>query len=357
MHSILYITAFTLLASCHPRNHSEASNNHSNQKSIITTCDTVSEIGNNIMLVFQDKKGNYWFGSWKEGLYQYNGKHILHYTTQHGLPANRIEEIKEDKLGNVYFNTVNGIIKYDGEFFTQLMVSNTKGNWKLEPNDVWFKNGWDSGKVYRYDGRYLYLLELPKTNIGDDFLLKNQVAANPYTVYHIYTDSKGNIWFGTAMLGTCRYNGNSFHWISEEDVTELHHGPSNGVRSIIEDKDGYFWFNSMYKYKVYGIPTDTIWYKREKNIGSVDGNINSPLWEYLSITRDNNNELWIATYMDGVWRYNGETITHYTLKEGLNNVSLFTIYKDHEGTIWLGTHENGAYTFNGETFEKFKPIH
>ena len=26
---------------------------------------------------------------------------------------------------------------------------------------------------------------------------------------------------------------------------------SNGVRSIIEDKEGYFWFNSQYRYKVY----------------------------------------------------------------------------------------------------------
>jgi len=47
-------------------------------------------------------------------------------------------------------------------------------------------------------------------------------------------------------------NGITVDWIVEEDVTELHDGPSNGVSSIIEDKDGCFWFSRNYRCKVYG---------------------------------------------------------------------------------------------------------
>ena len=32
----------------------------------------VEELSNNLMLVYQDKKHNYWFGSWGEGLYKYD---------------------------------------------------------------------------------------------------------------------------------------------------------------------------------------------------------------------------------------------------------------------------------------------
>jgi len=75
----------------------------------------------------------------------------------------------------------------------------------------------------------------------------------------------------------------------------------------------------------------------------------------LSIAKDNNNELWIATYRDGVWLYDGKNISHYSVKDGSKDITLFYIYKDNNGNLWLGTHEAGAYKFNGKTFEKFRP--
>lgn len=308
--------------------------------------DTVKELGNNIMLVYQDKKNNYWFGSWEDGLYRYDGKTIIHFTTKNGLPHNRIEEIKEDKAGNIYVNTSKGISKFDGQNFTTLSVANSDNEWKLEPNDLWFRQGCDSGFVYRYDGNSLYKLQSPQHSKYSD----------SYAVYSIYKDSKGNVWFGTNPLGVFRYNGKSVDWITESDVTELHDGPANGVRSIIEDKDGYFWFNSMYRYKVYGNNTDRqTFYSREKSIGSLDGKTNGNLNEYLSITKDNNNELWIATYTDGIWHYDGKEIIYYPVKSGTKDITVFSIYKDNAGHMWLGTHENGVYKFNGQTFERFKP--
>lgn len=204
------------------------------------------------------------------------------------------------------------------------------------------------GKVYRYDGKVLHRLQFPVTKLGPTY-------SHPHAIYTIYKDSKGNIWFGTAALGACRYNGKSFDWISEDDVTELHYGPSNGVRSIIEDKDGYFWFNSAYRYDVYGKGNSQkhTFYSREKSIGNLDGSPDSDLWEYLSIARDNNNELWIATYANGVWRYDGKKTAYYPVQSGGEDITLFSIYKDNKGDLWLGSHENGAYKFNGKTFERF----
>ncbi|MCB0749954.1 MAG: hypothetical protein KDC52_00620, partial [Ignavibacteriae bacterium] len=65
--------------------------------------DTVTGTGNNIMVIYQDKKHVYWFGSWETGVYRYDGKTLINYTTKHGLPNNRIDEIKEDGSGNIYF--------------------------------------------------------------------------------------------------------------------------------------------------------------------------------------------------------------------------------------------------------------
>lgn len=317
---------------------------------IILSGDTIKELGKNIMLVYQDTKNNYWFGSWETGVYKYDGRTLINYTTKHGLYTNRVDDIKEDKAGNLYFSGMNPnstITKFDGKSFTNITAT-PSNEWKLEADDLWIKNSYqDKRKVYRFDGNTLYELTIPKPpNLN-----------NPFEVYSIYRDLKGNIWFGTNPVGVCRYDGKSFEWITDEDVTEFRSGGANGVRSITEDKNGDFWFNVENRYSVYDSATlkSNRFYTRQKSLGSLDGKNTSGLNEYLSTVRDNDNNLWFVTYRDGVWKYDGERITHYLVQEQSKSIKLFSIYKDNNGDLWLGTHENGAYKFNGKAFEKFAP--
>jgi ligand-binding sensor domain-containing protein len=164
------------------------------------------------------------------------------------------------------------------------------------------------------------------------------------------------MWFGSNPVGVCRYDGKSFDWITEEDVTEFRNEGANGVRSVVEDQNGDFWFNTEYRYEVYGtVSSDSgRFYTRHESIGGLDGKVDSNLDEYLSSTIDDSGNLWFVTYLDGVWKYDGTKITHYPIKAESNPIALFSIYKDNNGELWLGTHENGAYTFNGTSFEKFE---
>ncbi|MEQ8241440.1 MAG: two-component regulator propeller domain-containing protein, partial [Cyclobacteriaceae bacterium] len=202
--------------------------------------------------------------------------------------------------------------------------------------------------------------KIPKIKIGQEYISKYPNNPNPYAVYCIYTDSKENIWFGTATLGAFRFNGKSFDWINEDDVTELNDGPANGVRSIIEDKNGDFWFNSAYRYTIYDTNSmfnnqqdKSTFYNRIESIGSLDGDKNNNFTEYLSIAKDNNNDLWFVTYYDGIWKYDGIKITHYPVHINSKNITLFSIYNDNKGNLWLRTHEHGLLKLNGETFEQF----
>lgn len=325
------------------------------------TENTVKHPTSNVMAIYQDSKGVYWFGSHQTGLYQYDGKTIVHHNTENGLPSNRVEAIKEDKQGNILVNTSVGLYKYDGRQFLKIPEASTLATvWQLEPNDLWFKSP-TNGHVYRYDGRYVFNLELPKTPIGEAYIAKYHYPTNPYDVYCTYKDSKGHIWFGTAMLGALRYNGLDFDWILEPDVTELHDGPSNGVRSIIEDKEGYFWFNTDYKYSISDTKaTDNsvpkpAFYNRIKSIGSVDGNKYGDLNEYLSIIKDKHGQLWTAFYIHGVWMHDGQKTKHFPVQVNGQNIPIYCLYEDNKGNIWLGTHEHGAFKFNGQAFEPFIP--
>ena len=118
------------------------------------------------------------------------------------------------------------------------------------------------------------------------------------------------------------------------------------------------WFcNTQYRYNIYPGEKEKglINYKREKGIEGLKVANGSDFIYYLSIIEDNNRDLWMATYDEGVWRYDGKKIIHYPIKDGSKNITLFSVYKDKHGELWLGTHETGAYKFNGKTFEKFKP--
>ena len=321
---------------------------HKVKTDIIVKGDIVAELGKSIMLIYQDKNNNYWFGSWETGVYKYDGKELVNYTTKHGLLNNKIDEIKEDQLGNIYFvsaNASSAISKFNGTSFTTLKAV-PSDDWILESTDMWFKYSYgNTGKVYRYDGITLFELQLPKP----------PNLSNPFDVYSIYTDRKGNIWFGTNPVGVCRFDGKSFEWITEEDLTEFRNGGANGVRSITEDKNGDFWFNTENRYSIYDSTTlkSDKFYTRHESIGGLDGKKDSDLDEYLSTVRDHNNNLWFVTYRDGVWKYDGKNITHYVIQDNSKDITLFSIYKDNKGDLWLGTHENGAYKFNGKTFEKF----
>lgn len=343
----LYLLLFTsILSSC------KGQNTPPQQAVATPVADTLNALSNNIMTVYQDKQNHYWFASWEDGLYHYDGKTVQHFTTQNGLPHNRVEEVQEDQSGNLLFNTSGGLCLFDGQKI-RVLEPEESNSWILQPNDLWFKSLQFDGKVYRYDGKILHRLPLPTSEMGEAWMAKRNDVLDPHAIYTIYKDHQGHIWFGTAAAGACRFNGKSFDWISEDDVTEFHDGPSNGVRSIIEDKDGCFWFNSAYRYCLNEQANQTF-YIREKSIGSLDGLPSSDLWEYLSIARDDNQNLWMATYRNGVWRYDGKEITHFPIQEEGKDINLFYIYKDRQGILWLGTHKNGVYRFNGRSFERFK---
>ena len=345
---LLFLSILTLLTSCNGQtSNQEKSTEQFDEQSV--KGDIVKELGSSIMVIYQDKKDVYWFGSWETGVYKYDGKTLVNYTTKHGLPNNRIDEIQEDESGNIYFTFLSPnstIVKFDGNKFTAL-TSVPSNNWQLKSTDMWFRHSYSNEKVYRYDGITLYELVFPKP----------PELPNRFEIYSIYKDQKGSIWFGTNPVGVCRYDGKSFDWITEEDVTEFRNNEgANGVRSITEDKNGDFWFNTENRYSIYDSTTlkSDKFYTRHESIGSLDGKNTRGLNEYLSTVRDNENNLWFVTYRDGVWKYDGTKITHYPIQENSKQIPLFSIYKDNNGDLWLGTHENGAYKFNGTTFEKFK---
>lgn len=332
----------------------------------------VSNLSDATLIIYQDKKNNYWYGSNGQGVYKYDGKTLVQFTMNDGLISNQIWGIQEDKSGHIYFDTQEGISKFDGLAFISLKEDqHSSKEWKSYPTDLWFKGNWNVNGPYRYDGKTLHHLEFPKNKLEAEYYKQFPNAPwSPYGIYTIYKDNKANIWFGTSNFGIYRYNPmtKSLSWMYEEHLSLVEGGGSFGIRSIYEDKRGRFWIcNTLNRYLIYpddsaGKELHLIKYKKEKGIEQIKTQGGKDILYYMSIIEDNNQVLWMATYNQGVWRYDphhpkgkNENITHYTVKDGSKEVKLFSIYKDRQGSLWLGTHDAGAYKFSGKEFEKFKP--
>lgn len=325
----------------------------------------VAELDKAIWMILRAKNNDHWFGSDGQGVFRYDGKVLTQFTTKDGLAHDQVRGIQEDHAGNIYITTNGGFSKFDGKKFTTLpVVDGSEDDWKLSTNDLWFS----AGAPYRYDGKSLYRLKLPTKKKGEEWNAKYPREkfprrSSPYDVYSLYKDNKGNMWFGTGVAGVRRYDGKSFAWIDDEAVTEFHNGPSNGVRSIIEDKEGIFWLcTTQFRYDIYGITSaksdeqtkvsGDMKYRQLPGIGSLDEK-DPDFNEYLSAVKDEMGDLWIASYGGGVFRYDGRKLTHYPVMEGENVITIVSIYRDKQGDLWLGTHEHGAMKFNGKTFERF----
>ncbi len=310
----------------------------------------ISELGKSVMYVFQAKNDDYWFGSNDRGVFRYDGSVIVNFTTRDGLCSDRIRGIQEDKSGNIYFTTYEGISKFDGKSFTTLSVStsSTPTNWKKQADDLWFVGPPDAGVVFRYDGNSLYRLEFPKTKLGDEHFAKMprskfpNAIYSPYDVYCILKDRKGDLWFGSTCIGVCRYDGMSFDWLTDKTLLEA------PVRSILEDKKGNFWFTYTGHASFDG-------FRAVNGFDKLQDRTEGKIVDGMSIIEDKNGSLWTAALRAGAFKYDGEQRVHYPIKDGSTAIEVFAVYMDNRGDLWLGTHNGGAYKFNGKTFEKFRP--
>lgn len=328
----------------------------------MTKGEIVADIDPNYGSVFQDKENNYWFSGGGQGVYRYDGKTIIRFTTKDGLPSDHVGGIQQHApTGDIILITSNGFSRFDGHAFNTMSVADaSKSEWKLQPDDLWFPAGQDTGAVYRYDGKVMHRLTFPKTAAGDAAELPRDKYPNakysPYDVYIIFRDSRGHVWFGTAVLGACRYDGKSFAWLAKPAI-EL---DNFGTRSIIEDRDGKFWFSStLNRYAINAEPAPThnkrgdvaIKYHTEPGVGEGKDAFSV----YMSAVKDKNGDLWVATLGAGVFRYDGTKMTQYPVAFEGEMMFGISIYRDRQDNLWLCSQKDGVYRFNGERFERFKP--
>jgi signal transduction histidine kinase/DNA-binding response OmpR family regulator len=68
---------------------------------------------------------------------------------------------------------------------------------------------------------------------------------------------------------------------------------------------------------------------------------------------DRHGNLWFGTQGGGVSKYDGDSIIHFTTREGLSQNRIRCILEDRHGNLWFGTNSRGVSMFDGKTITHY----
>ncbi len=282
--------------------------------------------------IFQDSKGNLWFGTNVYDLMKYDGDTLIYITDKEAFSGGRVTGIAEDRDGNLWFSTAHGLSKYDGKSFVTFTEKEGLLNaeiWSLiidSKGIFWI--GQNEG-LSRFDGQAFRNIPIPKPQVKEPNTI---YSANRIT--GIAEDKAGNLWLGTDGFGICKYDGQSFtHFTTEQGLAD------NTISELMIDTRGRLWIGTYWG----GLSMfDGEKFTNFTREGVISGE------EVGAFFEDSNGDIWFGVENNGVYKYDGDTFTHFYQESGLNG-SILSIYKDREGRFWFGGW-GGLFRFDGQSF-------
>lgn len=319
----------------------------------LTDADGLSQ--STIFATIQDRLGYLWFGT-IDGLNRYDGYEFKVYsnetTDSTSISDNFISALHEDSEGYIWVGTVNGYLnKFDRrtEVFERFYLNNFFENLE-EP----------SGSFYGYP------------------LAFSRNQANSVTT--ITEDRDGYLWIGTWGNGIIRFDRKT------ESGIHIYHDPrnsksmmSNRVSDILVDSRDEIWvasfggglnkLNSDYlqiENKDLQESLSFIHYcHHEKNKFSLNDN------KVICLFEDKEQCLWIGTFLGGLNKLDSDNkklapdkarFKHYKnifgKENSLSDNTVMSIEQDFDGYLWIGTFGRGIdrFDFHSETFKHFSKV-
>lgn len=169
----------------------------------------------------------------------------------------------------------------------------------------------------------------------------NSLDAN--NVFSICKTTSGDLWIGTTS-GLLRYNRDT------DDFTRMPELANMFVYKILEDFSGNLWLatysNGVFRYDVNK--------KEWKNfIFHKNDSTSLPYDKVISICEDSRKRLWFMTQGAGFCCFNpeNESFTRFDMSKGFPSNIIYRMVEDNRGNLWLTTN-NGLVCFNPETDDK-----
>ena len=289
------------------------------------------ENANNVYCITSDYEQNIWIGT-RSGLFQFRDEGFVSFNKEDGLKNAFIHGIAVDKNNNVWFGTAGaGLYKYDNKQFINYSTSNG-----LSGNII-------SGVILDSLNR-LWIA----TDKGLCYQANNKISISTVVskdmVYCLFLDNKNSLWLGLKDKIARIENINKY---PKSNVTYFNLPLPVSISdfqmsSICQDANGTIYMASflggLFMYdgkeikditKLYGLQTRTI----------------------VDVIVSANNYLFVAT-LDGIYVVNldNKSVEKITEDDGLSSNLVYSLFiTDNGQTLWAGTNQ-GANKIDLQTF-------
>lgn len=290
--------------------------------------------GNGIYAVTIDDQGNIWIGSYSGGVSvairaSYSTRILKHQRgNQHSLANNNVNGIEEDRNGNLWFATDNGISILDESANTWhhvLQGTVVVTLCRVQSGHVWAGTYGDGVYLLDQKGKLLQHLTRQKQELTTNY------------IFSIRQDPDGDIWVGG-------HNG----WLMLLDK-EGQHKQTYDIK----------WIHSIeiLARKQVGVATVNGFYLVNKATNTVKSYASFPEFQHqnasayiISMLFNEDQTVWLGTEGGGLNLYNldtGETRT-FSTGEGLPSDDVYSLQKDARGRLWMSTGKGLALMDNYE---------
>ena len=321
------------------------------------------------------------------------------WTADTGLPQNIIRGIVQTPDGYLWVATLNGVARFDGVRFTIFDKSNTPG---IEANrfaemvkgtngDLWLYT--ENGAATRHHQNEFHTLgEAEGVPIGSAHGLTNDSHGNIYVLrdekIFEWNEGRGRFepaagneeirykglnWGGTGFWGThgqtlyCFVHGK----FSVHDVPS--YMPLSNVNKVAAGADGAIWLElpdgkfARYfedKWEIYSEPVETPFVGRKSSWkASINNHLDRFVFfpsgeaergiRYNTIVQDNENNDWIGSEGQGLFRIQQQTIHVYSVAQGLASANVYPVLRDSRGDMWVGSWPAGLTQFHEGTLKTY----
>lgn len=298
--------------------------------------------------VFQDSHKFIWFAT-DAGAVRFDGSKFLTFTKRDGLNTSKIIRIKEDSFGRVWITNWDGSLNF---FFQNKIYNAANAPFldSLRPNDPFhdfFED--DDRTIYFYNAMY-EIFALDKNNhvrkfdkVREHFLenlcypngskvtgpfnrtvFKSRAELYIFNLYKIRKNIKGEylLWSAMGILKVKK---------PFEDPVLADSSDDAFIRASCNKKD-YFYI-LLHDKKIFK-------YKDDKRIDSIPTpfSIRYSMSRINSLLVDNDGLFWIGTFDEGVsCASKNHVLRHFDIRQAN------TIIQDHENNIWISSATDGVY--------------
>ncbi|MFH1527272.1 MAG: two-component regulator propeller domain-containing protein [Bacteroidota bacterium] len=314
---------------------------------------------------FRDGSNRLWIGT-----YEYQGLFMLEKDRQgerqihrfineednpQSLSMDRIRWIYEDRKKNIWIGTEDGLNKLPAakpfvqfKFFPlrKISLGGRVVSGIIEGRDSLLWVGFAGSGFDKINLRNNLIQHFNNNPDNSNSLNENDVTA-------IFEDSFGKIWIGTTHSGLNSFDPetSSFkHFVIDAKIPESVN--LNWIQQIIETKNGTLLIGTNAGLGVFD--------RNSKTFSAFNPPVNEDasfpqLFSTNALFEDKHENLWVGTWLNGLFRYDKKHQKFYQYVPETNNPfsissnKITCVMEDSHGFIWIGTHSGGLNKFDKST--------